>query len=215
MLRVSTFLTYLSNHFNGVNSLTSPFMTPFFFLLQALINLFDPDDETTLSDFLWVFNLFLGLRYGVGVGVVSTLFIIPTLYGLATEGTYWEGIQKAVGKTLTTRVVTVPRDMLLGLRRLMGGEPIEASNYFVGAITGFKFRRPEQFPYSSSGLMIVDMAIGSAIPMGNEIIQLLWNLEEYDREAYRNKKENANQRRKDYEEGKKDPLRTPLKELFD
>lgn len=215
MIRVSTFLTYLSNHFNGVNSLTSPFMTPFFFLLQALLNLFDPDDETTLSDFLWVFNLFLGLRYGVGISVVSTLFIIPTLYGLATEGTYWEGIQKAVGKTLTTRVVTVPRDMLLGLRRLMGGEPIEASNYFVGAITGFKFRRPEQFPYSSSGLMIVDMAIGSAIPMGNEIIQLLWNLEEYDREAYRNKKENANQRRKDYEEGKKDPLRTPLKELFD
>ena len=215
MLRVTTFLTYLSNHINGVNSLTSPFMAPFFMLLQSLLNLFDPDDESTISDFLWVLNLFLGLRYGVGVGVVSTLFVVPLAYSFGTSSTYFEGLEKAVGKTLTTRVVTVPRDFILGLRRLMGGEPIEASNYFFGAITGFKFKRPEQFPYDSPGLMIADMAIGTTIPLGNEVVQLMWDLEEYDRQAYLNKKRNANERRKDYQERKENPLNRPIRELFD
>jgi len=215
ILTVTSYIDYFGKIVSGLQSIQNPVIAPFLAMINLLISYID-DDEIELRDFIWTFNMMLGMKYGVGVGMMmnmATAIPIELSKGESLAYSIWSSMTMPIASTRVGNIFRSFRDIDLNQQVL--SETLNTANMLMGSALGLKVNAYQlrQMPifanletgddwYNVPLKLTLQTAEGVLIqiPGGPMLFRLLYDLPEYNRSLDKQKK---NERRQKYLENNK------------
>lgn len=215
ILTVTSYIDYFSKIVSGLQSIQNPVIAPFLAMINLLISYID-DGEIELRDFIWTFNMLLGMKFGVGIGMMmnmATTIPIELSKGESLVYSIWSSMTMPIASTRVGNIFRSFRDVDFNQQVL--SETLNSANMLIGSALGLKINAYQlrQMPvfanlntdddwYNYPLKLALQLGEGVLIqiPGGSMLFRLLYDLPEYNRSLDKQKK---NERRQKYLENNK------------
>ena len=215
ILTVTSYIDYFSKVVSGLQSIQNPVIAPFLAMINLLISYID-DGEIELRDFIWTFNMLLGMKFGVGVGMMmnmATTIPIELSKGEGLVYSIWSSMTMPIASTRVGNILKTLND--IDINQQTTAEALKTAVNLIGSGIGLKINSYQMMKmpffanleagddwYNIPMKIALQTAEGILIPIpgGPMLFRLLYDLPEYNRALDKEKK---NQRYQDYQENNK------------
>lgn len=200
LLTVTSILDSMNRYIFGLKSIQSPVIAPLLALLNMLLSFID-DGELEKRDFLWTVNMLLGMKYGVGVGMIFNGISTAVTSAIDEENVaygFWSGL---MSPAMSTRIGSISRaysQIDFNIQSVTEG--LMTANTIVAAAAGFKVNANEmkkvplfanlgeELSWWQKFFIITADNLAIPFPGGSATVKLFYELPEFDRGLDRQKK---------------------------
>lgn len=200
LLSVTSILDSMNRYIFGLKSIQSPVIAPLLAFLNMLLSFID-DGELEKRDFLWFVNMLLGMKYGVGVGMIFNGISTAVTSAIDEENVaygFWSGL---ISPAMSTRIGSISRAYdQIDFNMQSATEVLMTANTLVAASVGFKVNSTEmkkvplfanlgeELSWWQKFFIITADNLAIPFPAGSSAVKLLYELPEFDRGLDRQKK---------------------------